>query len=187
MLAILQVPATQKDANLKLMHPFAYVNLLNVNYCSPSQLPSLSLEVLRKYADVSSEAVILSGCGPANPRRSLRRDALAKLATLAASSPQSAGKQVDIARLCKRCPGTRSRVNGSTNGRVSRTSMGTAAVARVPMVGYTRIELLQLRLIGQTTESTRNRSSIGIMQSSSSCHQYRNRRAIASTAYVLPS
>ncbi|TID27681.1 phosphatidylinositol 4-kinase-like protein STT4 [Venturia nashicola] len=65
--------------------------------------------------------------------RTLRRDALAKLATLAASSPPSAGKQADIARLCKRCPGTRSRLNGSTNGRVSRASNGTAAVARVPM------------------------------------------------------
>ncbi|KAE9963924.1 hypothetical protein BLS_008796, partial [Venturia inaequalis] len=65
--------------------------------------------------------------------RTLRRDALAKLATLAANSPPSAGKQADIARLCKRCPGTRSRLNGSTNGRVSRASNGTSAVARVPM------------------------------------------------------
>ncbi|KAF2405314.1 phosphatidylinositol 4-kinase-like protein STT4 [Trichodelitschia bisporula] len=60
--------------------------------------------------------------------RTLRRDALEKLALLSASAP--AGQPSDITRLCRRCPGTRTRVNGTASGHMSRQSV---SISRVPM------------------------------------------------------
>lgn len=55
---------------------------------------------------------------------SLRRDALEKLAQLSAASP-SPGQEKDVARLCRRCPGPRSRLTSSE---------GRSGAARIPMV-----------------------------------------------------
>jgi hypothetical protein len=88
-------------------------------------------------ADVSSGRLYSLRVNSTNTKSSLRRDALERLAILSADTPATSKQGNDISRLCRRCPGTRSRVNGvSSNGRTSRASMATTAAARVPMVGY---------------------------------------------------
>jgi hypothetical protein len=59
---------------------------------------------------------------------SLRRDALERLAALSASSTTQE-TQKDIARLCRRCPGPRSRLTASDR---------SSSTSRIPMVGEGR-------------------------------------------------
>jgi len=61
--------------------------------------------------------------------RRLRRDALDKIASLSVGSP-SAGKQTDIGKISRRCPGTRTRANGSIGG----LAPGQSNNSRIPMV-----------------------------------------------------
>ncbi|KAF2671218.1 phosphatidylinositol 4-kinase-like protein STT4 [Microthyrium microscopicum] len=64
--------------------------------------------------------------------RTLRRDALEKLAQLSAAE-SSPGQQKDVARLCRRCPGPRSRLNNGADTR--------SGPARIPM-GLPELEAL---------------------------------------------